>query len=118
MKFFYQNHVSQFFQHQSLAILYRYHYSKMKDWVSLLLRAKYYISRSNPKLVGKRLDDIASKWVREHIVCADLSGMNPYPFSDHPEIIKSHYLYAKYRQLKSAGQEHEFMTFVMGANGD
>jgi len=95
-----------------------YHYSKMKNWESLLLRVKYYISRSDASFDCQHLNDTASEWVREHIVCADLNSMNPYPFSDHPEIIKEHFLYKRYQQLKSAGQEHEFMTFVMGANGD
>lgn len=90
-----------------------HHYSKMKDWDSILLRVKYYLLRSDRSLAGERLDDVAYKWVREHMVCVSTDNMGTYLLEDHPEIIKEHYLYKKYKDMKYAGRENDFIFSVM-----
>src|SRR4030042_3947231 len=95
-----------------------YHYSKMKDWDSMLLRGKYYISRGNKPLTEEKLDYIARKWIREHIICAKLNEMTLHNIADHPEIIKEHPLYKKYNELKNLKHTNDFMTYVMGIKNE
>jgi len=95
-----------------------FHYSKMKDYKAAILRAKYYISRADRSLAGEKLDNVAKEWMRNHILSADLSKMTPYVLSEHPEIIKEHMFYEKYKSLKNCGKADSFLLEAMNIKGE
>lgn len=88
-----------------------YHYSKLKSKSYLVSREEYYESRENKTLSKAELKNKVDEWFNGSIV--EPKKLIAWNYCNHPDIIKSHWLYQKYLEFLKLGQEDTFMSYVI-----
>lgn len=92
-----------------------YHYSKIKSKKYIIDRIKYYEIRQNRLINDKELKNRVDEWFNTSIV--QQSRLLLWNYNNHPNIIKTHYLYKKYVELYNNGKHGEFMSYLMNIGG-